>query len=121
MALTAHVFNSCRTNALGHLAEGVLMSGGLVDQARADARLGEARQIASLCTAAGAPELASDYVSMGMSVENVRARLVELKASGATDRITSHHRPTDTAPSRSGPDPRAIYAARRNSPPAQRQ
>lgn len=120
-ALSMHVFRMCRASGLPQMAEGVLMSGGLTDLARAEARIGEAKQVASMCTAARVPEMAADFVSMGMSVDAVRARLVEIQASGADLRISSHHRPTDTAPSRSGPDPRAIYAARRNSPPAQRQ
>jgi ATP-dependent protease ClpP protease subunit len=115
-ALMARVFAACRAANLGHLAEGVLASGGLDGEAQADARVSEAKEIAGLCLAAKLPDRAADFVMSGLTPDLARARLFDAINSGAAARISNVQRPpTNTAPSQSGPNPAAILAARRQA------
>ncbi len=94
-------------------------SGGEVvdlEQARAEGRLAaaaEAREIVELCTIAGRPAEAANFITSGASIESVRATLLEAKASNAGSEINNA---VDALASAGEPqvelDPYAIYRAR---------
>lgn len=113
-ALAAHVFAACREKQIPQLAEGILVSGAVSDIAAADARIDEAVQISSLCLAAKLSDRATEFVTAGLSVEQVRARLFDAVVQAAESiQISNLQRPPSSAPTQSGPNPSAIYAARK--------
>jgi ATP-dependent protease ClpP protease subunit len=111
-ALCALIFAACRKEGIPHLAEGILQSGGLVDQAQADARVAAAKEIAGACLAAKLPDMAADFVATGLSVDQVRARLFNMVMKGSTDRVNNLHHQDTPALAAGGPNARTIYAAR---------
>lgn len=113
--LVAHVYSQCRSRSIPHLAEGVLVSCSFADQAAVDARLDEAEQIAGICLAAKLQDRAPDFITAGLNVEQVRARLFEHVVQASENvQISNLQRPAATMPAASaGPNPSAIYAARK--------
>ncbi len=83
-------------------------------EARADATK-EAREIVELCTLAGVPADAATFIAAGESVENVRSKLLEAKATQGESLDINNT--VDALNSASSPqvelDPDAIYKARR--------
>lgn len=113
-ALAAHVFKACREGGIADLAEPIIVSCGLRDQASADARIGEAREIAGLCVAAKFPEIASEFVAGGLNVEQARARLFERVMAANTTQIDNTQRPQgDQGRTAGGLSAGQIYATRR--------
>lgn len=119
-ALTAHVFAMCRERQIGHLAESILMSGALEGRAQADARIADAESIAGLCMTAKLADKAADFIRTGLGVEQVRARLFDHLVQASAGSISNLQRPENSVPTQSGPNPQAIYAARK-APSAQRR
>lgn len=112
-AIASHVYASCRQHKIAHLAEGIIVSGALTSREQADERIAQAREIAGLCLAAKLPDMAADFVSTGLGVEAVRARLFDQMTQASADRISNTQRPESSVPQRSGPNLTAIYAARK--------
>lgn len=117
--LVKHVYSTCRTQKIPHLAESVLVSCSLTDQASVDARLEEAAQIAGLCVAAKLQDRAAEFVTAGLNTEQVRARLFDQVVNAAESISISNTQrpPTPQSSPRAlrGPNPMAIYAARKTS------
>lgn len=120
-ALAAHVFKACRDASVVHLAEPIISSCGLRDQASVDARIVDAREIAGLCLAAKLPESAAEFVASGLNVEQARARLfASVTAAGATQ-ISNTQRPkAESAATGAGLSATNIYASRRKAIQAKR-
>jgi len=112
-AIASHVYAACREHKISHLAEGIIVSGALASQEQAEERIAQAREIAGLCLAARLPDMAVDFVSTGLGVEAVRARLFDHVTQASADRISNTQRPESSVPQRSGPNLTAIYAARK--------
>ncbi len=112
-ALSAHIFSACREQGIPGLAEGVLASGGLESRRHADVRISAASEIAGLCLAAKLPDTAADYVTAGLGVEQVRARLFDRVVQDSAGAISNIQRPQEGGPAASGPSARSIYAGRR--------
>ncbi|MGX9694531.1 head maturation protease, ClpP-related [Achromobacter anxifer] len=112
-ALAGRVYAACRSEGIPQLAEGVLMSGALESQAAADLRVAQAKEIAGVCLAARLPDKAADFVSAGLGVEQVRARLFDQLLAGEADPINNRQATNSSAPKQSGPNPQAIYAKRK--------
>ncbi|MFE0843141.1 head maturation protease, ClpP-related [Achromobacter insolitus] len=112
-ALAARVYASCRQEGIAELAEGVLLSGALESRDQADQRVAQAKEIAGICLAAKLPEKAADFVSAGLGVEQVRARLFDHLLASEADPITNRQPTNSSAPKQSGPNPQAIYAKRK--------
>ncbi|SAI58942.1 phage-related Clp protease [Bordetella ansorpii] len=112
--LAAHVFATCRSAQIPHLAESVMCSGGMMGREQADARIKVAQEIAGLCMAAKLPDMAAEMVTAGLGVEQARARLFDDVTQRAVTEINNKQQ-SDPAPvaKRSGANPQAIYAARR--------
>lgn len=115
-ALAAHVFEACREGGIGELAESVIVSSGLRDQASVDARIGVAREIAGLCVAAKLPEVAAEFVTGGFDVEQVRARLAERVVAASSEHIDNTQRPQgERGRTAGGLSAAQIYATRRTA------
>jgi len=112
-ALAARVYASCRQEGIPELAEGVLLTGALDSIELADQRVAHAKEIAGICLAAKLPEKAAGFVSAGLSVEQVRARLFDQLLAGEADSINNRQPTNSSAPKQSGPNPQAIYAKRK--------
>jgi len=114
--LATHVFTMCRSAGVSNLAEPIIMSCGLKDQASVDARISSAREIAGLCVAAKLPEATAEYVSSGLNVEQVRARLFDRVTAQAAAPISTHQRPqAESTGAAAGLSSASIYASRRQS------
>lgn len=113
--MVAHVYAECRARHIPHLAEGVLVSSSLADRAAVDARLEQAEQIAGICLAAKLQDRAADFIVSGLNVEQVRARLFDHVVQASEQvQISNLQRPAAPTPAASaGPNPSAIYAARK--------
>lgn len=111
-SVAAYVYATCRDQGISNMAEAIIMSGALASRADADARIVEAQEIAGLCLAAKLPDTAADYVTAGLKVEQVRARLFDRVVQDAAGAISNTQRPQEPAPARGGPNARSIYAAR---------
>ena len=116
--LAAKIYAQSRERGIPQLAEAVLLSGGLGGADAATARLEAAEQIAVLCASVKLQDKATEFVSAGLSVEQVRARLFEHVVTAA-DSIDISNLQRDqpshssSVPERSGPNPQAIYAKRK--------
>lgn len=119
--LVSHVYAECRARRIPHLAEGVLVSSALTDKATVTARIEEAELIAGICLAAKLQDRAAGFLTAGLNVEQVRARLFEEVVSAANNiQISNLQRPDESVPTQSGPNPQAIYAARKAHSAVQR-
>ncbi len=115
-ALAAHIFKACREGGIAELAEPIIVSSGLRDQASADARIGEAREISGLCVAAKLPEIAAEFVAGGLNVDQVRARLYERVMAASAPHIDNTQRPKgEQGRTAGGLSATNIYATRRNA------
>lgn len=113
-SLASHVYADCRSRRIPHLAESIIVSSGLQDKAQVNARIEQAEEIAGLCLAAKLQDRAADFITAGLNVEQVRARLFDLVvAAGDAIHISNLQRPDTSAPTQSGPNITAIYAARK--------
>lgn len=56
----------------------------------AAARIAAARELATICAAAGLPDVAPDYAARGVDVETARAQLLAAKAEDGPEILTSH-------------------------------
>ncbi len=112
-ALAARVYASCRQEGIAELAEGVLLSGALDSREQADQRVAQAKEIAGICLAAKLPEKAAGFVSAGLNVEQVRARLFDHLLANEADPINNRQPTNSSAPKQSGPNLQAIYAKRK--------
>lgn len=115
--LVAQIFAQCRDRRISHLAEAILLSCTLTDSQKVDARLAEAEQIAGLCLAAKLQDKAAEFITAGLSVEQVRARLFDHVVQAADSiQISNLQRSDPPAPAaNAGPNPVAIYAARKKA------
>lgn len=113
--LVAHVYAQCRERRIPQLAEGVLMSCAFTDRSAIDARLAEAEQIAGICLAAKLQDRAAGFITAGLSVDQVRARLFEHVVQASDDIHISNlqHSAAPPPAARAGLNPSAIYAARK--------
>lgn len=113
--LAAHVYAECRTRQIPHLAEGIVLSSSLADKAAVQARLEEAEQIAGICLAAKLQDRAAEFITAGLNVEQVRARLFDHVVRASEDvHISNLQRSSTSAPAATaGPNLSAIYAARK--------
>lgn len=119
--LVSHVYAECRARHIPHLAESVLVSSALTDKAAINARIEEAEQIAGICLAAKLQDRAAGFITAGLNVEQVRARLFEEVVTAANSvHISNLQRPDESVPTQSGPNPQAIYAARKAHSAVQR-
>lgn len=120
-ALAAHVFRACREASVGHLAEPIIASCGLRNQASVDARISDAREIAGLCLAAKLPESAAEFVAGGLNVEQARARLFASVTAAGSAQISNTQRPkAESAATGAGLSATNIYASRRRTIQAKR-
>ncbi|CAM2154435.1 ATP-dependent Clp protease, protease subunit [Paraburkholderia tropica] len=120
-ALAAHVFKACRDASVAHLAEPIIASCGLRDQASVDARIADAREIAGLCLAAKLPESAAEFVASGLNVEQARTRLFASVTAAGAAQISNTQRPkAESAATGAGLSATNIYASRRRAIQAQR-
>ncbi|MPS30640.1 MAG: Clp protease ClpP [Alcaligenaceae bacterium] len=114
-AIASHVYAACREHKIAHLAEGIIVSGALASQEQADERITQAREIAGLCLAAKLPEMAVDFITTGLGVEAVRARLFDSVVRQSADNISNVQRPPESGAgevSQSTMSTSSIYAAR---------
>jgi signal peptide peptidase SppA len=65
-----------------------------IDKARRDA-MAVATEITELCAIAGRPELAAEYLKAGLTVAQVRGKLVEIRAASGGPDISTQHAPQD--------------------------
>jgi ATP-dependent protease ClpP protease subunit len=115
-ALASHIFKACRDGGIAELAEPMIVSSGLRDQASVDARIGEAREISGLCVAAKLPEVSAEFVAGGLNVEQVRARLYERVMAASATQIDNTQRPQgEQGRTAGGLSATHIYATRRNA------
>jgi hypothetical protein len=115
-ALASHIFKACRDGGIAELAEPIIVSSGLRDQASVDARIGEAREISGLCVAAKLPEVSAEFVAGGLNVEQVRARLYERVMAASATQIDNTQRPQgEQGRTAGGLSATHIYATRRNA------
>lgn len=112
--LIEHVFAACRESGIPQLSNAILL-GGVKDMPSVSARVKEAEQIAMLCSAAKLSEKAADFITTGLSVEQVRARLFDAVVTSSESIVISNLQ-RDSAPATAAALPvlnsHNIYAAR---------
>ncbi len=112
--LIEHVFAACRESGIPQLSNAILL-GGVKDKPSVSARVKEAEQIAMLCSAAKLSEKAADFITSGLSVEQVRARLFDAVVASSESVVISNLQ-RDSAPPPAAALPvlnsHNIYAAR---------
>lgn len=114
--LAAHIFKACRDGGIAALAEPIIVSCGLRDQASVDARINEAREISGLCVAAKMPDIAAEFVATGLNVEQTRARLFERVTAANVPHIDNTQRPQgEQGRTAGGLSAAQIYATRRTA------
>lgn len=112
--LIEHVFAACRESGIPQLSNAILL-GGVKDKSSVSVRVKEAEQIAMLCSAAKLSEKAADFITAGLSVEQVRARLFDAVVASSESVVISNLQ-RDSAPPPAATLPvlnsHNIYAAR---------
>lgn len=69
------------------------------------------KQIAELCQIAGKPEMACGFIEQGLSVDDVRKKLIDMRAETADDNhLDGHHEPPAGSAQSVKIDANAIYA-----------
>lgn len=118
-ALALMITQGCAKAGISNLAETLIASTKLIDQATVQAALTRAKGVHDLCVAARLPELTAEYVNAGLEPGAVRARLFEkLVSSGKGFEIDNSLPPADDEPEKVKaqlPNPSNIWAARRQA------
>lgn len=118
-ALALMITQGCAKAGISNLAETLIASTKLIDQATVQAALTRAKGVHDLCVAARLPELTAEYVNAGLEPDAVRARLFEkLVSSGKGFEIDNSLPPADDEPEKVKaqlPNPSNIWAARRQA------
>lgn len=127
-ALAARLTRACSDASISHLAEALIMSSKLKDDATVDAEIVRAKAVRDLCVSARLPELATDYVKAGLDAAAVRARLFDkLVGSGfgeinnklpAPDEKPDAPKPKAASPAKVYADRKAKTASTRKSKPS---
>ncbi|QDQ24939.1 Clp protease ClpP [Chitinimonas arctica] len=112
-ALAARLTQACIKAGFPQLAEKVIVSTALKDEATVAAEVGRIEAVAALCLTAKLPELAGDYLAAGLGAEAVRARLFDKLVAADVGEIDNREPPPSDAPQARSPNSTEIYAARK--------
>lgn len=110
--ITKQIFAQCREAKAPQLAEAILASATYETVEQAQTRVTDALEINGICITAKLAEKAFDFVSAGLTVEQVRARLFDAVTANSAENISNLQRPQDGDQPVSEPIFASIYAAR---------
>lgn len=103
--------DACVTAGMPEIAKHLLKNVSLNDEAAVNAEANRIKDIKNLCVTAKLPELASDYVMAGLSIEAARARLFALMVAESEGEVINNKEPTgDENLPVHGPSPSQIKA-----------
>lgn len=113
--LAASITQACLKSGMPELAEVLITTTNLQDEAAVTAELGRVQAVRDLCVTAKLPELAADYAKAGLSAEAVRARLFDKIIAADKGEIDNKEPAADEGKAKAkAPNSSAIYAARKN-------
>jgi signal peptide peptidase SppA len=81
----------------------------------AAARIATARELATICAAAGLPDVAPDYAARNVDVETARAQLLAAKAEDGPELVTARPPGGDSKSGNRSPNAAEIYTERRKA------
>lgn len=96
---------------LGDFVGAWLLDGKLTDVAQAQAAIAEAREVRDLCTFAGQPAAAAQFIRKRVSLADARAQLINAVADASDQHAIDHHPSSTSKPPRSAA-PAAVSTAR---------
>lgn len=112
-ATVGYAIKACKSNGLGHLTEGILLSSDFTTEASVDARVKECKEIAGLCMAAKLPDMADSIIALGLTVDQARARLFNAVTKQAPGNLNNRAHQNQEVVSQGGPNATSIYAKRK--------
>ncbi|QDQ28235.1 Clp protease ClpP [Chitinimonas arctica] len=118
-ALAARLTQACIQAGHPQLAEVLIVSTALKDEATVAAEVSRIEAVSALCLTAKLPELAADYLKAGLGADAVRARLFDRLVADDVGEINNREpMPSEATPQAKTPNPTDIYAARKGKPKA---
>ncbi|QDQ29186.1 Clp protease ClpP [Chitinimonas arctica] len=121
-ALAARLTQACIQAGHPQLAEKLIVSTALKDEATVAAEVSRIEAVSVLCQTAKLPELAGDYLAVGLGADAVRARLFDkLIAADVGEIDNCEPVPDATQTLARSPNSTEIYAARKGKPKATNQ
>lgn len=116
-ALAVEVIEACTKEGISNLAPHIIKASGLKSQADVQNAIAKAKDIRAQCVAARIPEKAGEFISMGLTPDQARARLFDAlvgKGFGEIDNKPPSHNPAPEANARAV-NPGDIYAKRKTN------
>lgn len=116
VALAALATAECTAAGIADHAEHIIKASGLKDEGSIRAAVSQAKEIKALCALAKSPDMATQLIKDGATVEQAKSKLFDKLANNSSQVEITNHPPVDDgpAPAAKTVDPGAVYAARRN-------